>query len=265
MDVTECENCGGLVVFDADAEAVKCVFCADETLRPVDLQPAVQPTQAVEFGVSAKEAQKAFRSWARRSFWAPRALRDQVPEIEPVWVPAWRVRAHVHATWTGLVKASTKSGKRPRSGADAATREVWVPASLGLTQAELAALAPFPEHDLSAWDPEQAQAPFEVGGLTEEAATRGARPRFRHDVQTELIKRERLRDCRVSVLLEGIEPLPLMLPVYVGCVRFRDQPWRFVINGRTGRVTGRAPLDRRKVAFASVLALLVVLAIVWLS
>ena len=54
-----------------------------------------------------------------------------------------------------------------------------------------------------------------------------------------------------------------MLPIYVGCVRFRDQPWRFVINGQTGRVTGRTPLDRTKVAIAIAVVLAAVLA--WLS
>ena len=47
---------------------------------------------------------------------------------------------------------------------------------------------------------------------------------------------------------------------YVGCVRFRDRPWRFVINGATGTVTGRRPLSRLKVTIAVLLVLAAALA-----
>jgi hypothetical protein len=123
-------------------------------------------------------------------------------------------------------------------------------------------LAPFPEDQTIAWNPDAADAPFEVGGLTEEAAVSAARGNFRSLVRKDLIRRERLRDARVSVLLDEVEATPLMLPIYVGCVRYRDRPWRFVINGQTGRVTGETPLDRKKVGM--VIALAVAVLVLWL-
>lgn len=265
MDVTECENCGGLVVFDANTEAVKCPFCGDVSLTAAELKVTEQPDHAVPFQISPQDAEGLFGAWARSSFWAPRELRNQSAEIERLWVPAWRVNAEVHATWTGLVDAKTRSGKRPKAGIDVSRREVWVPASLGLSQDELHALAPFPEDGSVEWDPHNADAPFEVGGLTAQTATTEARPRFREAVRKDLIRRERLRDCRTSVLLEDVEATPLMLPVYVGCVRFRDRPWRFVINGQTGRVTGDTPLDRKKVAVALLAAVAAALVWLWLQ
>ena len=263
MDVVECENCGGLVVFDADTEAVQCLFCGDVSLTAAELVEAEQPTQAVAFAVSSRDAHGLFKAWARQSFWAPRALRDQTAEIERIWLPAWRVRACVHATWTGLVSARTKSGKRPEAGVEVGDWETWVPASLGLSQRELSALAPFPEGELVPWDPAKADAPFEVGGLTSETAISAARPRFRALAQQHLIRSRGLEDARVSVLLEDVTTTPLMLPCWVGCVRFRDRPWRFLINGQTGRVTGRAPIDRKRVAFAVIGLVLAVLT--WLA
>ena len=261
MDVTECENCGGLVVFDADTEAVKCVFCGDVSLTAAELSVGVQPTHAVPFVVSSEDATARFRAWARRAFWAPRGLADRAAELERVWIPAWRVRARVHATWTGLVSARTKSGKRPKAGLDVSEREVWVPGSLGLTQAELSALAPFSEAQQLPWDPSRAEAPYEVGGLTSEGAIAAARSHFRSLASAALARAEGLEDPRVSVLLEDVVAVPWMLPVWVGCVRFRDRPWRFVINGQNGRTTGRAPIDRRKILLAVTLAVAVV---VWL-
>lgn len=263
MDVTECENCGGIVVYDADTEGVRCVFCGDVSLRATELEDTIVPSHAVPFEVSDDDAHGLFRAWTKSSFWAPRALRDQSAELERVWVPAWRVRAEVNATWTGLVDARTKSGKKPKSGVDIKERETWVPASASLSQDELSAIEPFRESGAIDWDPAKADAPFEVGGASAKTAVQQARRRFRESVRRDLIRRQRLRDCRASVLLDDVQSLPLMLPIYVGCVRFRDQPWRFVINGQTGRVTGRTPLDRTKVAIAIAVAVAAVLAWLW--
>lgn len=262
VDVTECENCGGIVVYDADAQGLRCVFCGDVSLNAIDLEDAIAPSHAVLFEVSADDAQGLFRAWTRSSLWAPRALRHRSAELERVWVPAWRVRAEVHATWTGLVDARTKSRKKPKSGVDIKARETWIPASASLSEAELAALAPFRDSGVVDWDPAKVDAPFEVGGASAQTAVQQARQRFREAVRGDLIRSERLRDCRVSVLLDDVQSRPLMLPIYVGCVRFRDQPWRFVINGQTGRVTGRTPIDRSKVAVA--IAALVAAALAWL-
>ncbi len=261
MDVTECENCGGMVVFDAGAEAVKCVFCGDVSLSVTELQEVEQPTVAVPFAVSSADARGLFRAWAKASIWTPSAFRGQDITLEKLWVPAWRVRAEVHATWTGLVSARTRSGKRPKSGSNVAEREAWVPASLGLTQTELGALAPFPADHSVAWDPQSSEAPYEVAGSSAQTAAIEARTQFRADVRTELIRDERLRDCRASVLLREVNTAAVMLPVYVGCVRFADQPWRFVINGQTGRVTGKTPVDAKKIALA--VGLLAAVAVLW--
>lgn len=261
MDVTECENCGGIVVFDAHVEAVKCVFCGDVSLTAAQLQEVEQPTLAVPFAVSGADARGLFRAWAKASIWTPSAFRGQDVVLEKLWVPAWRVRADVHATWTGLVSARTRSGKRPKSGKNVAEREAWVPASLGLTQAELGALAPFPADHCVPWDPDGAEAPYEVAGSSAQTASIEARAQFRKAVREELIRDQRLRDCRASVLLREVSTTAVMLPVYVGCVRFADQPWRFVINGQTGRVTGKTPVDSKKIAL--LVALLATIALLW--
>ena len=241
MEVTECENCGGLVVFDADAAAARCVFCGGVSQTTKTLQEATQPTRAVVFTVSAEDAHRLYCAWARRSIWAPRSLPDNVEALERVWIPAWHVRARVHATWTGLVSARTKSGKRPKAGVDVADRDVWVPGSLGLSQAELSALASF-EGEQVEWQPEHAEAPYEVGGLSSQTAISEARRQLQALVRRLLRQTEGLEDPRVSLLLDDVVAVPRMLPVWVGCFRFRDRPWRFVINGQSGRTTGRAPV-----------------------
>ncbi len=266
VDVIECDNCGGSIVFDAERASVRCPFCGSESLRVTDLASGPEvPEMAAERAVSLEEARASFHAWATSSWWTPRAFRTATADVTPLWIPAWRLGAEVEATWTGLRDANTKSGRRPVAGADVSRRTVWLPASLGLTQRELDALAPFHADPVGAWTVENTDAPFEVAGLTRDAALVRARDNFRSDARAEIIRTERVRDCRVSIVLEDVHAKAFMLPVYVGCVRFRDRPWRFVVNGQNGRVTGKAPVDRRKAAAAVALVVVGLLAWWWFA
>ena len=55
----------------------------------------------------------------------------------------------------------------------------------------------------------------------------------------------------------------ILLPVWTAAYKFRGQSFRFVVNGQTGKVQGERPWSAVKIAFAVLLAALVVAAAVW--
>jgi hypothetical protein len=264
MDVIECEGCGGTVVFDAAREYARCIFCASVALRPEELdEPPPQPDDAVPFAVPGDEADATYRHWARSSWWYPKALRSLEIGLQPLWIPAWRFDATVEAHYAGLRSAPTRSGKQPLSGLDVAPRRVWAPASLGLHEDELNALAPFDEATARPWSPGDASTLYEVSGTSQEAALKVARRQFADQARRELSRARRLGDARVSVALSEVEARSLMLPVFIGSFRYQDRPYRFVINGQTGQITGKAPIDARKVAIVVAIALAIAAAWLW--
>jgi len=52
----------------------------------------------------------------------------------------------------------------------------------------------------------------------------------------------------------------ILLPVWLAAYKYRGETYRFVVNGRTGRVQGERPWSAWKIAFA-VLALLIVVGV----
>jgi hypothetical protein len=264
MNVMECEGCGGTVVYDAEREYARCIFCASVALRPEALDTAPpQPDVAVPFVVRTDRADAVYRRWARSSWWYPAELRRLSIGLQAVWIPAWRFDATVEAHWAALRRAATRSGKQPVSGLDVTARRVWAPASLGLGEDELQAIAPFEEADALAWTPEDAKIPYEVGATSEEAALVTARKLFAAQARLDLSRSRGLTDCKVSVALADVQARSLMLPVLVGSFRYQDRPYRFVINGQTGQITGRAPIDYRKVALVTAIVLAIVAAWLW--
>lgn len=261
--VIQCDACGGSVVYDAGREAARCLFCGSVALHADDLgESALQPDAMLPFEVDRSDADARFRRWARSSWWYAKPLRNRSIELSELQLPVWCFDASLETHWAGLVRAATRSGSRPRAGVDRAELSALVPASMGLREAELHALSPFGEGSAVAFDE---GVPHEVPALSERAASQIARERLRDEHRQRITRAHRLKRCNCSVIMRVRDARLLMVPIYIGSFRYRDRPWRFVINGQTGAVTGRAPLDRRKIAAVVILVLAAVVAWLLLS
>ena len=139
-----------------------------------------------------------------------------------------------------------------------------MPSSQTLRQAELDALSPFRSGSERPFDAESADLPYELGSLPVRAARKAgcAEMEARHaDVIRDQIGASRLS---TSAIFDRLEGSPLLLPIWIGAYRVADKPYRVVLNGQTGAITGRAPISWFKVAAAAgaVLGLLMSIALV---
>jgi hypothetical protein len=264
-EVIRCDACGGGLVYDVAHEAARCPFCGSEAVRADDLaEPIPSPELAIPFEVSGTRAEAMFRRWATKSWFRPPALRHAAVELAAVWLPSWRYEAELETHWTGLVSATTKSGKRPRAGIDRHRATTMVPASLGLAPAELQRLLPYDERTEQSWTAGRDDIPFEVPSLSAIAARTLAQRTLAEEHREAIARRHALSRCRGTTLCSGEETRLRLVPIFVGAFRYRDLPWRFVVNGQTGKVTGNAPLDRLRVALAVLAAFVLVAVVAWL-
>ncbi len=264
VQVIQCDACGGSVVYDASREVARCLFCDSVALRADEGGEAVhEPDVMLPFTVVRTEADERFRRWARSSWWHVESLRRLSIELQAVQLPVWRFDASLETHWAGLVVAGTRSGSKPRAGVEHAELSTLVTASMGLRKDELQRLQPFREGQAVRFD---AGVPHEVPALSERAAAELARAQTTAEHRGRIVRARGLTRCRCSSMVRVREARLLMVPVFIGSFRYRDRPWRFVINGQTGAVSGRAPLDRRKITIA-VLGVLAVVAlfVLWRS
>lgn len=280
-DLLRCESCGGTVLWDAAAVEAACLFCGSRTLAVLDPDARLPtPEQWLPMTVLASEAQARFRAWATASWFRPKELREAEVELRPMLLPVWRMDCALETHWAGLRPAlTTDSKKRPVAGVAELEARVLVPASAGLSPAELEALRPFDETHAEAW-PGREDSPaedarwdplavWEPPALTRRGARRRAHAELCERHRREISRARGLVRCHVSPLIEDREVALLMVPVYIGTFRFRDRPWRCVIQGQSGAVVGDAPVDRRKLALvvAAIVAVvaMVIAALAWSS
>lgn len=248
-DLLRCQSCGGSVVWDAGHSGAACLFCGSVTLEvQASEEPLPVPDGWLPIAVEARVADERFRAWATSSWLHPAILGTTAIQLRPMLLPAWRFHSRVESHWAGLRRAATQSGKAPDSGVETLDLYHMIPASAGLTQDELFGLQPFDEQTMEPWSSEAQAMIWAPPALTRRGASSRAHEDLAADHQRRIAAARSLVSCNSSPLIEDLDVRLLMVPIYIGAFRFRDRPWRFLINAQTGEVVGEAPIDRLKLA-----------------
>lgn len=263
VQALQCVSCGGAIAHAAGERTPRCLFCGRAELVPMDVPETVEDPEAwIPFDVDQAAAVTAFRSWAGSRFWAPGSIRQARVELAQLFLPAWVWEGELETHWTGLVRAGTRSGKRPVTGQDRASLAgVLVPSSPALSGAELAAITPFSDGSERPVDGDL-PAPHEVGLLTRSVArSRGVNEMQATHAQQIRQQRDLVR-IKTSSLVLAASGRPVLLPVWIGAYLHGDDSYRVVINGQTGAATGTAPISWFKVAAAVALGFFVILVVI---
>ena len=117
--------------------------------------------------------------------------------------------------------------------------------------------------DLAALEPYRPEflAGFRAEGYAVELADGFAEARVQMDrmIQRDVkfdIGGDRQRITDIDTTVDDITFKHILLPVWLAAYKYRGQTYRFVVNGRTGRVQGERPWSAIKIAIAVVIGLI---------
>jgi hypothetical protein len=265
----QCAGCGASMSYSAQEGRLACPFCASTELVEKKDSRALAAHRVVPMVLDHDAAVQALRGWLGRGFWRPGDLSQQasIESMKPVYVPYWVFSGQTHTYWTADT-SQTPSGARgdwfPLAGEHRGQYEgVLVGASAALTPAEAVQICPF---ELS-----QAVPPDQVDfrrAVQEQFAVprKYARPLARQ--RLEELERQACdlayipgnsRNVKVNVKVEGMTSEPVLLPVWIMAYRYKDELFRFLVNGQTGHATGKAPLSWLKIGVAIGIAAVIVI------
>lgn len=270
-----CSGCGASMSYDAQASALRCPFCSSVDMVEQKDARVLRPQSVVPFRVSKEMAETTLRQWLGKGFWRPGDLSQTASllAMRPVYVPYWIFEARTHTYWT-----ADTSQTPPGASAD------WYPLAgehrgryAGLLIGASAVLSTWETSEICPFDLSAAVAPEEVDldNVTVEQFSmprKYARPLAEQALEaseSQACQQQyvpgRARNVHVNVLVEGMTSIPVLLPVWIMAYRYRDQVFRFLVNGQTGRATGQAPTSWAKVAVAIVVAIGAVLVLAGLA
>jgi len=297
-----CQNCGSEMATDQRQRSYVCPFC--DSTYVVEFAPEQtgrqRPEFVVGFAVTPEQAREKFQQWIRQNSWfRPGDLRAAqiVDKQKGIYLPFWSFSMRAESQWRasfGKDSASTETYTQRDSKGNLVTRtrqvretEWWplagrhhryysgylVSGSRGLPQREANGVMPFQLPALKRFQPY-----FLAGWLCEEYSV--AREEALAVCRQEFLAREQAgvasflpgdthRDLHVETQFSHVNSDLCLLPVYLLTYRYRDQLYRFLVNGQTGKVAGNKPVSWRRVLLAAgggvvLLAILILLAM-WLG
>jgi ribosomal protein S27E len=268
---SKCQECGANVVFADGTTATKCTFCGSaKVLEQQENENAIRPESLLPFAVDKKRANQAFGDWLGKLWFRPSDLKKlaKVQEVAGVYVPFWTYDAHCESSWTaeaGYYYYETEEYTTQENGETVVrTRQVqrinweraWghraddfddvlVCGSGGLPR-ELAdqmhtfdthQLVPYSPGFLAGWRAEEYAVDLQQGfGFAQQKMEAEQQKRCAKDVPGDT-----QRNLRVDNTYSAITFKHVLLPLWIAAYRYNDKIYRFLVNGQTGEVVGKAP------------------------
>ncbi len=286
-----CTKCGATTTFDPGVSASRCAFCA--TPAVVEAPPSsnlVRPAGLLAFAVDRSAASQRFKTWISGLWFRPNDLKakSSLTAMQGVYVPFWTFDALTHNRWTAeaghyytvqvqalvngktVMRSETRTRWEPAAGfLEKVFDDVPVPASKGLPPGLARGIEPFPTAGLVPYDPQ-----YLSGFLAEEYAVdlpdavTSARDRMTREIFAACsgeVPGDTQRNLRVSTAWSGLTCKNALLPVWISAYQYGGKPFRFLVNGVTGKVDGNAPFSIPKILAAVLAAIAVILLLSKLS
>ncbi|MBU2937509.1 MULTISPECIES: primosomal protein N' (replication factor Y) - superfamily II helicase [Pacificibacter] len=281
--VSECPNCGAQVEFSAEIHATECPFCATPVVTDTGLHRQIKPRGLLPFALSEATARDAMNDWLGGLWFAPNGLQNYARKgrkLSGIYVPYWTFDADTKSQYSGMrgddyyvTKTVMRDGKRKqvrerrtkwRNKSGRVARffdDVLVLASTSLPKKYTEGLEPW---DLQAMEP---YVPDYIAGFRAESYSVDLEDGYRsarsymdrvilRDVKFD-IGGDRQQVASVNTQVSNVTFKHVLLPVWMAAYKYRGKTYRFVVNGRTGRVQGERPWSAWKIAFAVILGAIV--------
>ncbi len=280
---TKCPNCGSEVEFHSDIHASECPFCATPVVTDTGTHRQIKPKGVLPFALDEGSARAAMTKWLGRLWFAPNGLQEYARKgrkMQGIYVPYWTFDADTTSSYTGErgtiyyeTRTVMRDGKpqqvqvqkiRWRAAAGRVARffdDVLVLASRSLPKRYTDALEPW---DLSALEPYR---PDFLAGFRAEAyqveLAEGydeARAHMDRVIERDVkfdIGGDAQRIHQLDTAIKDVTFKHILLPVWLAAYKYRGKTYRFVVNGRTGRVQGERPYSAWKITFAILFGLIV--------
>ncbi|HYI10361.1 MAG TPA: zinc ribbon domain-containing protein [Thermoanaerobaculia bacterium] len=282
--VIACKRCGAHTTLDPHVASSACAFCGTSAVVESPANPnIIRPEALLPFRITRDSALQSFRSWLHGLWLRPNDLKSasRVSSMQGAYIPFWTFDSATDSWWEAEagyyyyveVRRNNQTVREQRVRWESASGtlqrffdDVPVPASRGLDPSLCQGIEPFPTADLTPYEPS-----YLSGFLAEEnaidlpEALESAKERMRDEIRAacaQEVPGDTHRNLSVETTFSALAYKNALLPIWVSAYDYHGKPYRYLVNGVTGKCTGTAPWSAVKITLL-VLTILVVLLVVF--
>jgi uncharacterized Zn finger protein (UPF0148 family) len=261
-----CNNCGAVLITDTQTAATTCSFCGAGVVLSDRLSGSLAPAKVIPFSISKEQAQEAFKKWCRKGLLTPSDFMtaDRIKNITGIYVPFWlydlngrgeaeatctRVRTYTSGDW---IYTETKYYNVYRK-VDLNYSRIPCDASKKMEDSMMDKLEPYQYSNLKDFN-----MPYLAGYIAEkyDFDDKQMLPRMKARVGSYV-------DSYLASTIGGYTTVSFhrkdinvrqkkadyaLLPVWMVCYDYNKAEHIFAMNGQTGKIVGKPPLSKAKIA-----------------
>ncbi len=262
-----CPSCGAEIVVDETTAATECVYCGNPSIMPGQMAGDYRPDAVLPFKMTRKDAQDAYRKMISGKRLLPPlfAQENRIEKIAGVYVPFWLFACDAEADMTFRAERKTVHTRGDYRVTDTDHFLVLRGGKIGFTNVPVDGSTKFQDNLMEAIEPfdHESEERFSTAYLPGYQAER-------YDVDAETAKpradervRESVREAfaatvngytsvltqSASIRLEKGNVRNVLIPVWMLNTRWQDKTYTFAMNGRTGKIVGKLPIDKKRALF----------------
>ena len=265
LSTGSCPSCGAELVGDKNTIATVCPCCGNSQIMQKRIQGLLKPDYVIPFQVDKKAAVEALKRFYKGKKLLPNVFagENRVNSVQGLYVPFWLfdVTASGHVTYKAsrVLAWSDSECNYTKTDYYSVVREgrigfqkVPVDGSEKMDDASMDAIEPF---DYSAL--KDFQSAYFSGYLAEkydvdaETSKKRAVARIKNSLEFQFAQSVRgymsVVTERSAVSVESGKVSYSLFPVWVLNTQYRKKNFQFIINGQSGLLTGKLPIDKGKV------------------
>lgn len=264
-----CQGCGAKLIVEENTSSFKCPYCNSIINISNNIIGVYKPDAIIPFKYDIKDAQKAFEKWCKKGFFLQKNFKyaDRIKEIKPMYVPFWIYdienigTINFNATKVrhyskGDYNYTETSYYNCARDIDIFLNKIPCDASKKLDDKSMDLLEPFNMDELKDFN-----VGYLSGNLTEKydyndqellsrAYKRGKEYVIKYlenDIQREGFSAITINKDMSK--MKNKDAKYILLPIWILTYNYKDKDYQFLMNGQTGKVIGKPPIDNIKVFF----------------
>lgn len=261
-----CNNCGAIIITAPETAATTCSFCGAGVVISDRLSGSLAPAKVIPFSINKDQAQEAFRKWCRKGLLTPRDFMtaDRIKNISGIYVPYWlydlngrgeaeatctKVRTYTLGDW---IYTETKYYHVVRK-VDLTYNRVPCDASQKMEDGMMDKLEPYQYTNLKDF-----QMPYLAGYIAEKYDFDDEQmlPRIKDRVvkyvdnyiRSTINGYSTVNFHRKNINIRKKNADYALMPMWMVCYDYKQAEHIFAMNGQTGKVVGKPPLSKGKMA-----------------
>lgn len=270
-----CPSCGAEIITDETTSAMICCYCHNPVVFSKQLEGEFRPSKVIPFKLSRNRAEEDFMAWCKKKKFLPNDFSSpsQIEKMAGLYIPYWLVdcstsgNLNAHATnittWTDGDYQYTKTDDyNIYRAANMDFFNIAHDASSKADDQVMDSIGPFNFNELTDFSHS-----YLSGFLAE-----------KYDVDKEAVYPEikkRVENAVTVTLRESIQGYSTvkvngshvqihrsrfhytLMPVWMLTYLYKGETYMYAMNGQTGKLYGRLPLDKAKVLRCSILVFLI--------